>query len=66
MIYFPAWSDLGKTSQFSRNAWEEMQARIEEYRRYYNGSVFEERVQMEEPTAEAPLMYPAGLEPTLF
>jgi hypothetical protein len=61
MFPFPEWSDLGKTSQLSRGMWEEMQARIEKYRTYYNGSIFEEKVQTEEPTADAPLMYPAGL-----
>ena len=66
MFSFPEWSDLGKTSQLSRNAWQAMQARIEECRRDNNDTVFEERGQMEEPTAEALLMYPTGLEPTLF
>src|SRR5512146_608784 len=61
MYQFPEWSDLGKTSQVSRGMWEEMQARIQEYRAYYTGEVFEEKVSTDEPTADAPLMYPAGL-----
>ena len=61
MFQFPQWSDLGKTSQISRGMWEEMQARIEEYRSYYIGEIFNEKVPLEEPTADAPLMYPAGL-----
>jgi hypothetical protein len=61
MLNFPQWSDLGKTSQISRGMWEEMQARIEEYRGYYNGNIFDTRVELDEPTADAPLMYPAGM-----
>jgi hypothetical protein len=61
MIYFPEWSDLGNTSQLSRGMWEEMQARIQHYRDYYNGSVFQEKVPVEDPTSEAPLLYPAGM-----
>ena len=61
MYQFPEWSDLGKTSQVSRGMWEEMQARIQEYRAYYTGEVFSEKVPTDEPTADAPLMYPAGM-----
>jgi hypothetical protein len=67
MLNFPVWSDLGKTSHgyevsaFSRGMWEVMQARIEEYRTYYNGEIFQQKVPMEEPTADDPLLYPAGL-----
>lgn len=67
MFPIPEWSDLGRTSHgnsisaLSRGAWEEMQARIENYRAYYNGEVFAEKVPLEEPTGEAPLLYPVGL-----
>lgn len=61
MFPIPQWSDLGKTSQLSRGAWEEMQARIEAYRQYYTGEVFNEQIPLEVPTDDAPLMYPAGL-----
>ena len=47
---------LGKTSQLSRGAWEEMQARIGEYRAYYTGEIFEEKVPLEQATDDAPLM----------
>lgn len=61
MLFFPEWSDLGKTSDVSRGSWEEMQGRIEEYRYYYSGGIFKETIPAEEPTDDPPLLYPVGL-----
>lgn len=66
MIVFPVWSDLSRTSNAMRMAWESELAIRDKYRRYFDGFVFQEKVPLEQglegtPGEEVPLMYPVGL-----
>jgi hypothetical protein len=61
-MQFPEWSDLGSVSDITRHTWENETALRNEYRRYFDGSVFEEKVPVENISSdEAPLMYPVGV-----
>jgi hypothetical protein len=65
MIFFPDWADLGlgELSEVTRNSWDNMLLRSETYRRYFDGDIFQEKVEVEGNVADAdrPLMYPVGL-----
>lgn len=61
-MQFPEWSDLGSVSNETRMTWENETHLRNEYRRYYDGSIFKEKVPVENvPTEDAPLMYPVGV-----
>lgn len=61
-MQFPEWSDLGSVSDVTRQTWEDETALRNEYRRYFDGSIFKEKVPVENvPTEDAPLMYPVGV-----
>jgi hypothetical protein len=62
MLPFPAWSDLGRVSSSTRASWEGEFGIREKYRRYFDGDIFKERVEVEGVDhSEAPLLYPLGL-----
>jgi hypothetical protein len=57
---FPAWSDLGNPSHVQRSAWDTMLYRYEEYRAYYNGTVFQTLLDSEDPEEQVK-RFPVGL-----
>lgn len=66
MYNFPQWSDLGnaiQTSQDTLYKWSAELQRIENYRYYYDGDVFDEKIQTERGQIDddVPLLYPVGM-----
>lgn len=66
MYNFPTWSDLGnsiKASQDTLYKWSSEVNRIERYRYYYDGDVFDEKIQTERGQIDddVPLLYPVGM-----
>lgn len=62
MLQFPEWSDLGKITDKTRGSWENEISLRDTYRRYFDGSIFQDTVPVETGTAdEAPLLYPVGV-----
>jgi hypothetical protein len=63
-INLPNWADLGldHLSDTIKYAWDYELMEIERYRYYYDGLVFDEKVEVEgQIEGEAPLMFPVGL-----
>lgn len=62
MINFPEWSDLGGVSDELQDLWHYRWEQRQEYRRYFSGDIFKEKVPLEAGTDDdAPLLYPVGI-----
>jgi len=62
MLQFPEWSDLGNISDETRLTWQNEMTLRSKYRRYFDGTIFHEKIPLENPTGdEQPLLYPIGL-----
>ena len=63
-IHFPDWSDLGMghMSEATRYSWDYQLMECERIRRYYDGDVFKETVNVKDnQSQDAPLLFPVGL-----
>ena len=59
---FPDFSDFGDVSNDTRMFWESEFSLREKYARYFDGAVFKETIDLEQPVdGEEVLMYPVGL-----
>jgi hypothetical protein len=62
MFTFPEWSDLGlDVSQPVIQTWEEALLECQRHRYYWDGGVFDEKVQLEAGNEDPPLMFPVAL-----
>ena len=62
-IEFPDWSDLGLgyLSERMRNSWDYELMLSERYRQYFDGDIFQTKVQTEVLNEDAPLLFPVGI-----
>lgn len=63
-VHWPDWSDLGDISGTQRNTWEYQASVRAEYKKYFTGRIFEEKVPLEagiDSVEDAPLLYPVGV-----
>lgn len=61
---FPIWSDFGQEhlTRHTQNLWDARLFQLEEYRRYFDGDIFSDRVPTESGSSEdAPFLYPVGI-----
>jgi hypothetical protein len=63
LTIFPDWSDLGlgNLNSDTRDMWEAELMRLENARYYFDGLVFEEKVDLEAGVTDTPLLYPVGM-----